>query len=62
MFLRESEGIYRFGSSQVHIKIEKGQIIVKVGGGFLHVEDFIKMYTPLEVRTVKRKADVVQKF
>ena len=62
MFLRESEGVYRFGSSQIHVKIEKGQIIVRVGGGFLHVEDFIEMYTPLEVRTLKRKADIVQKF
>ena len=24
MFLRESEGVYRFGSKRVYIKIEKG--------------------------------------
>ena len=42
MFLRESEGVYRFGQRRVHIKIEKGnQVFVRVGGGFMHVRDFI---------------------
>jgi hypothetical protein len=42
MFLRESEGVYRFGKKRVYIKVEKGnKILVKVGGGFLKIEDFI---------------------
>lgn len=43
MFLRESEGIYQFGSRKVQIKVEKGgQVFVRVGGGFLHVKEFIE--------------------
>ena len=42
MFLRESEGVYKFGSKRVHVKVEKGgQVFVRIGGGFIHVEDFI---------------------
>ena len=46
MFLRESEGVYQFGQKRVYIKVEKGdQIFVRVGGGFMHIEDFIDQYT-----------------
>ena len=42
MFLRESEGVYKFGQKRVYIKIEKGdQIKVRVGGGFMKIGDFI---------------------
>lgn len=43
MFLRESEGVYQFGQKRVHVKIERGdQIFIRVGGGFMHIEEFIK--------------------
>lgn len=43
MFLRESEGVYQFGQKRVYIKIEKGQnLLVRVGGGFMHIHDFIQ--------------------
>ena len=46
LFLRESEGVYQFGARRVFIKIEKGnQILVRVGGGFMLIEEFIKQYT-----------------
>jgi hypothetical protein len=42
MFLRESEGVYRFGQKRIYVKVEKGdKILVRVGGGFMHIEDFI---------------------
>ena len=45
MFLRESEGVYRFGQKRVYIKVEKGdQIFVRVGGGFMYIEEFINTY------------------
>ena len=47
LFLRESEGVYQFGSKRVYVKVEKGdQILVRVGGGYMHIEDFIYQYTP----------------
>lgn len=42
MFLRESEGVYQFGQKRIYVKVEKGQqIMVRVGGGFMHIDDFI---------------------
>ena len=56
LFLRESEGIYRFGQRQVYLKIEKGQSIkVRVGGGYMHIDEFIKQYTASEVERIERK-------
>lgn len=49
MFLRESEGVYRFGSKKVYIKIEQGnKILVRVGGGYMHINEFIEKYTSIE--------------
>jgi hypothetical protein len=43
LFLRESEGVYQFGQKRVYVKIEKGdQIFCRVGGGFMHIEEFIQ--------------------
>ena len=62
MFLRESEGVYRFGQKRVYIKVEKGdQIFVRVGGGFMYIEEFINTYQLTEAEKVERH-DVVKRF
>ena len=62
MFLRESEGVYTFGQRRVYIKVEKGdQLLVRVGGGFMHIDEFVKQYTDSELERVERK-DVVGRF
>lgn len=49
MFLRESEGVYQFGSKRVYVKVEKGEkILVRVGGGYMSIQEFIDKYTPEE--------------
>lgn len=35
LFLREAEGVYRFGSKRIYVKIENNKILIRVGGGFL---------------------------
>ena len=56
MFLRESEGVYQFGQKRVYIKVEKGEkILVRVGGGYLSIEEFIKTYTHEEIEKISRK-------
>ncbi len=46
MFLRESEGVYQFGQKKVFVKVEKGdRILIKVGGGFMLIDEFIDAYT-----------------
>ena len=59
LFLRESEGVYQFGQKRVYVKIEKGnQVQVRVGGGYMHIDEFIRLYTPQEVDKIERK-DVI---
>jgi len=56
MFLRESEGVYQFGQKRIYIKIEKGEkILVRVGGGYMGIEEFIRTYTQEEVDKIGRK-------
>lgn len=53
MFIRESEGVYTFGSKRVYIKCEKGnQLFVRVGGGYMHIEEFVKTFTEMELEKV----------
>jgi len=41
MFLRESEGVYEFGSRRVMVKVERDKIQIKVGGGYLSIDEFL---------------------
>ena len=47
----------------MHVKVERGdQVYVRVGGGFMYIEDFIEQYTPGEVEKVERRGDVLTRF
>ena len=46
MFMRESEGVYQFGSKRIMVKVERGKIQIKVGGGYLSIDEFLDQYTP----------------
>jgi hypothetical protein len=48
-FRREEPGVYYFGTKKVFIKIEQGRIIIRVGGGFMRIDEFIDIYTPIEL-------------
>ena len=62
LFLRESEGVYRFGQKRVYIKVEKGNNLkVRVGGGFMHINDFIEQYSISEADKIERR-DVMSRF
>jgi hypothetical protein len=41
MFMRESEGVYKFGSKRVAAKVEKEGIKLRVGGGYLSIDEFL---------------------
>jgi len=41
MFMREQEGVYKFGSKRVCIKIEGNNIKIRVGGGYLSIDEFL---------------------
>lgn len=41
-FQRESEGVYRYYRKRVFMKIVEGeQIVIRVGGGYLTMEEFV---------------------
>ena len=41
MFQREAEGIYLYGTKRINIRVDNNNINVRVGGGYLSVEEFI---------------------
>ena len=41
MLMRESEGVYEFGSKRVYVRVDKNKINVRVGGGFLSIDEFL---------------------
>lgn len=61
MFMRESEGVYEFGSRKVMVKVERGKIQIKVGGGFLSIDEFLDQYTPSELEKLER-TDPLKRF
>ena len=61
MFMRESEGVYEFGSRRILVKVERDKIQIKVGGGYLGIDEFLDQYTPAELEKLERK-DPLKKF
>ena len=59
--MRESEGVYEFGSKRVYVKVDKDKINVRVGGGYLSIDEFLDQYTPTELEKLERK-DPLRKF
>ena len=55
MFMRESEGVYQFGTKRVYVKCVKDKIEIKVGGGYLSLDEFLDQYTPTELEKLERK-------
>ena len=55
MFMRESQGVYEFGSKRVMVKVERDKIQIKVGGGYLSIDEFLDQYTPAELEKLERR-------
>ena len=52
MFMRESEGVYQFGTKRVMVKCVKDKIEIRVGGGYLSLDEFLDQYTPPELESI----------
>ena len=55
MFMRESEGVYQFGSKRIALKVAKDKIEIRVGGGYLSIDEFLDQYTPAELEKLERR-------
>ena len=52
--MRESEGVYQFGTKRVYVKVDKDKIHIRVGGGYLSIDEFLDQYTPVELEKLER--------
>ena len=41
MFQRMKQGVYSFGSRKVHLYVEMNKLRVRIGGGFVSIDDFL---------------------
>ena len=55
MFMRETSGVYQFGSRRIQVKVERDAIKIRVGGGYLSIDAFLEQYTPTELEKLERK-------
>lgn len=46
---RQEAGQYSFGSRKIQAKILNSQLIIRVGGGYCHIEEFIQQYAKIEM-------------
>lgn len=55
MFMRESDGVYQFGTKRVMVRCVRDKIEIRVGGGYLSIDEFLDQYTPTELQVLERK-------
>ena len=51
---RLGDGNYLFGTKKVFAKILNGKIIIKVGGGYMSIDEFMQSYQDFEVSKVQQ--------
>jgi hypothetical protein len=55
-FMRLSEGVYQFGTRKIHAVIMSGNLVVRVGGGYMKFVEFVKKYGKFEsIKIIKMK-------
>ena len=55
MFLRESTGVYEFGTRRVEVNVKQGKILIRIGGGYMPIDEFLEQYTPQELEKIERR-------
>lgn len=49
LFMRESSGVYQFGTRRLYVKMEGTKIFIRVGGGYLTLEQFLRENVNVEL-------------
>ena len=52
---RLGNGFYMFGSRKIFAKVLNGRLVIRVGGGYMVIEEFISSYAEGELRKAKHK-------
>ncbi|CDW90226.1 UNKNOWN [Stylonychia lemnae] len=55
-------GYYMFGSKKIFCKIINGKLVVRVGGGYMGIEDFILQYGQQEADKLQNNANIEAKL
>lgn len=50
---RLGDGNYLFGTKKIYAKIMNGKLVIRVGGGFMSIEEFIATYADFEITKVQ---------
>ena len=54
---RLGNGFYMFGTRKIFAKVLNGRLVIRVGGGFMVIEEFISAYAEQEMRKKKHKEE-----
>lgn len=54
---RLGDGFYLFGSKKIYAKVINGKLVIRVGGGYMVIEQFIETYAEEEMAKLQRIAD-----
>ncbi len=46
---------YNFGTKKVNAKIINGRLVIRVGGGFMGIEEFIRYYGDIELAKIQKE-------
>ena len=61
MFMRDHEGVYDFGSKRVNVRVFQNKIQIRVGGGYMSIDEFLDQHTPIELEKLERR-DPLKRF
>lgn len=51
---RLGQNVYMFGTKKIHAKMVNGRLLIRVGGGFMYVEQFIQQYAKIEILKMRK--------
>ncbi len=51
---RMGDGNYIFGTKKIFAKIMNGKLVIRVGGGFMSIEEFLNCYSEIETQKVNQ--------
>ena len=54
LFVREGEGVYQFWTKKIYIKMEQDKILIRSGGGYIGIEEFINLFSQREMDSLQR--------
>ncbi len=57
MLKKIGEGQYMFGTKKIFAKIQNEKLVIRVGGGYMMIDEFLSVYTAQELAKMQRAAE-----